>query len=365
MRDAQDLSYATNADVAGIATSGGDDEGLPDGFVPLQVKRVIHETRDAISIVLAVPAAQAAQFDYRAGQFLTVLVCVDGRQHQRCYSMSSSPAAADDLRITVKRDGDGVVSNWINDTAAPGQTLYATPPRGRFVLEDTDRELIAFAGGSGITPVFSLLRSALIAATRPVRLFYANRNRESVIFDAALTALQERYPQRLTVHHHLDDVRGIVTPAEIESFLTDATHADVYICGPGPFMDAVNNTVRLRGLPAERVHLEHFNASSISHAAAEVSDDVLTQEVTFELDRRTTTVAYSAGDTLLQTARMAGLRAPSSCEVGSCGTCMARLTDGSARMLNNDALEDDELKDGWVLTCQALPTARTVRVVYE
>jgi ferredoxin len=92
---------------------------------------------------------------------------------------------------------------------------------------------------------------------------------------------------------------------------------------------------------------------------------VVTEEVTVELDGRTTTVAYSPGDTLLQTGRMAGLSPPSSCEVGNCGTCMARLTEGSARMLNNDALEDDEVEEGWVLTCQALPTSRTVRVVYE
>ena len=363
MHEAQGLSYATAVT--------GDAQWLPDRFVPLRVKRVIPETRDAISIILDVPSSKVGEFDYRAGQFLTVLVCIDGQQHQRCYSMSSSPTAEEDLRITVKRDRDGVVSNWINDTAAPGQTVYAAPPRGRFVLQDTDRGLIAFAGGSGITPVYSLLRSALMSSTRATRLFYANRDRQAVIFDAALAALHERYPERLTLRHHLDDVRGMVTPAHIESFLAhadnadDADGADVYICGPGPFMDTVNNTVRLVGVPAERVHLEHFSAPAIPQAAADVSGDEVTEKVTIELDQRATTVAYCAGDTLLQTARMAGLSAPSSCEVGSCGTCMARVTDGCARMLNNDALDDDEVKDGWVLTCQALPTSRTVRVVYE
>src|ERR1700761_8358754 len=104
---------------------------------------------------------------------------------------------------------------------------------------------------------------------------------------------------------------------------------------------------------------------SRSLAASATADDVVTEEVTVELDRRTTVVPYAAGDTLLQTARMAGLQPPSSCEIGSCGTCMARLTEGSARMLNNDALEDDEVAEGWVLTCQALPTSRCVRVFYE
>ncbi len=158
--------------------------------MPLRVKDVVRETHDAISIVLDVPESSSRHFGYQAGQFLTLLVCVDGRQHRRCYSMSSSPAAGEDLRITVKRDRDGVVSNWLNDTAAPGNEIHALPPEGRFVLKDTDRDVVAFAGGSGITPVFSLLRSALISSTRSTRLFYANRDRDSVIFDEALAVLE-------------------------------------------------------------------------------------------------------------------------------------------------------------------------------
>jgi ferredoxin-NADP reductase len=345
---------------AGPATDTG------HSFVPLQVKRVVRETHDAISIVLDVPESRSQQFRYQAGQHLTLLVDVNGQQHQRCYSMSSSPAAGEDLRITVKRDRDGVVSNWLNDTVAPGVEVHAAPPRGRFVLQDTDRTLIAFAGGSGITPVFSLLRSALSGTARDVRLFYANRHRDSVIFDAELVALSDGQPARFTLHQHLDDDSGIVTSDLVASFVADVADADFYICGPGPFMDTVETALRNLHVPAERVHLERFEASPTPLPPPPADPgDVVTEEVTIELDRRTTTVAYSAGDTLLQTARMAGLSAPSSCEVGSCGTCMARLTKGCARMLNNDALEDDEVEDGWVLTCQALPTTRTVRVVYE
>jgi 3-ketosteroid 9alpha-monooxygenase subunit B len=257
------------------------------------------------------------------------------------------------------------VSNWLNDSAAPGQTIHAAPPRGRFVLNETDRPLIAFAGGSGITPVFSLLRSALASTTRDTRLFYANRNRDSVIFDAALAELRDRHLGRFAVQHHLDEASGIVTPAQVETFIAHAGDADYYICGPGPFMDTVETTLRAAAVPAERVHLERFSAAPTPLALTIDPGGVVTEEVIIELDRCTTTVTYCPGDTLLQTARMAGLRAPSSCETGSCGTCMARLTEGSARMLNNDALEDDEVEEGWVLTCQSLPTSRTVRVVYE
>jgi ferredoxin-NADP reductase len=338
------------------------------GFVPLRVNRVVRETSDAISIVLDVPESSVRHFGYQAGQFLTLLVCVNGREHRRCYSMSSAPTAGEDLRITVKRDRDGVVSNWLNDTAAPGNEIHALPPEGRFVLKDTDRELVAFAGGSGITPVFSLLRSALESTTRRTRLFYANRGRDSVIFDEPLASLKDLHSNRFLLQHHLDDESGFVTPAQIEAFIAHAKNADAaeyYICGPGPFMEIVQATLRTAGLPTDRVHLEHFEVAELPVGPSADGDEAVTEEVTIELEKRKITVPYLPGDTLLQTARMAGLSAPSSCEIGSCGTCMARLTQGSVRMINNDALEDDEVADGWVLTCQAVPTSRTVRVVYE
>jgi 3-ketosteroid 9alpha-monooxygenase subunit B len=127
----------------------------------------------------------------------------------------------------------------------------------------------------------------------------------------------------------------------------------------------VQTTLRSAGVPSDRVHLEHFEVAEILAEPPVAPGEVVTEEVTIELDGRKTAAVYSRGDTLLQTARLAGLRAPSSCEVGSCGTCMARIVQGSARMLNNDALEDDEVEEGWVLTCQALPTSREVRVIYE
>ena len=232
-------------------------------------------------------------------------------------------------------------------------------------MKDTDRELVAFAGGSGITPVFSLLRSALESTTRGARLFYANRGRDSVIFDEPLASLKDLHSDRFALQHHLDDESGFVTPAQVEAFITHAKDAEYYICGPGPFMDIVQATLRTAGVPTDRVHLEHFEVAELPVGPSADSDEAVTEEVTIELEKRKITVPYSQGDTLLQTARMAGLSAPSSCEIGSCGTCMARLTQGSARMINNDALEDDEVADGWVLTCQAVPTSRTVRVVYE
>ncbi|MGV0744046.1 2Fe-2S iron-sulfur cluster-binding protein [Mycolicibacterium sp. XJ870] len=330
-----------------------------EGFVPLRVKQVVRETSDAVSLAFDYPGAE---FSYLSGQFLTLQVHVDGQEHRRCYSMSSAPGLDDDLRITVKRDRDGVVSNWLNNTVAPGDTLHAAPPQGRFVMCDQERDLVAFAGGSGITPVYSLLRSTLETTGRGARLFYANRSRDSIIFAETLGALEQRHTGRFHLRHHIDDEDGIVTTAQIEAFAGEVSDCDVYVCGPGPFMDTVEKAVLSSGFSTDRLHLERF---TVDTAPAQDPGSTVTEEVTIELDRRTLTVAYRPGNTLLQTARMGGLRAPSSCETGSCGTCIAQVTEGSARMLNNDALDEDEVADGWVVTCQAVPTSRTIKVVYE
>lgn len=340
----------------------GDNNGA-DGFAPLRIKRVVRETSDAVSLVLDVPDHCSARFRYQAGQFLTLRVNVAGQDLRRCYSMSSAPVE-DELRITVKRDPGGVVSNWLNDAATEGVEIHAAPPEGRFCLRDNGDEIVAFVGGSGITPIMSLVRTALDGSSRRIRLFYANRNRDSVIFDEALARLAEKHGDRLAVAHHIDDDNGVVTPEAVRTFIEDAGAADYYICGPHPFMDTVEAVVRESGVPSARVHLERFTVDPVP-VDVDNSLTETTETVVIELDGKKATADYRPGNTLLQTARMSGLRAPSSCETGSCGTCMARIVTGSARMLNNDALDDDEVAEGWVLTCQSLPTSPTVHVVYE
>src|SRR4051794_20775163 len=213
-----------------------------DGFAPLRIKRVVRETADAVSLVLDVPERCSSKFRYQAGQFLTLRVNVGGQELRRCYSMSSAPVE-DDLQITIKRDPGGVVSNWLNDTAAEGGEIQAAPPEGRFVLRDTSEEIVAFAGGSGITPIMSLVRTALASSSQRVRVFYANRSHDSVIFADALARLVDNHADRLVVKHHIDEHCGVVTSSAIESFIAGASAADYYICGPGPFMDTVEAAV--------------------------------------------------------------------------------------------------------------------------
>ncbi|HVM66421.1 MAG TPA: iron-sulfur cluster-binding domain-containing protein, partial [Acidimicrobiales bacterium] len=270
--------------------------------------------------------------------------------------------------------------------------IEVTCPAGVFCLRP-DRDLVAFAGGSGITPVFSLLKAALVTTPRRAHLLYANRDGASVIFRGALDGLATRYATRLRVAHHFDAEAGFVSVEEVRAVLAGTEDAECYLCGPQPFMDLVEGVLLNEGVPPERVHMERFTppddapvpgaavaapAPSAAGAApvpgaagaAPVPGAPLVPgaaqgtQVSIELDGRTGTVSHRAGTTVLQAARQLGLSPPFSCESGNCATCMARLVEGSVAMRANNALTEEEVAEGWVLTCQAVPTSSSVRVVY-
>jgi 3-ketosteroid 9alpha-monooxygenase subunit B len=337
------------------------DAAAPRGrFHPLRVRRVVRETQQARSLVFEVPAQLATAFAYEAGQFITIRVVLDGETHLRSYSMSSSPATDSELRVTVKRVPGGPVSNWLNDSVAEGDLLQVSPPGGSFVLGNGGRDIVAFAAGSGITPVFSILKTVLVATGRRARLLYANRDRASAIFGDELDALAARYPGRLAVEHHEDAARGFIGRDEVTRIARAAGEAAYYICGPEDFMDTVEAGLRDLRVDPSLVHVERFTPAEAPSQAGPMDGTV-----TVRLGGKTAQVAHRRGSTLLQAARFAGLRAPSSCEAGTCATCMARLVRGRAAMRNNEALSDDEIAEGWVLTCQAVPVTPDVEVVYE
>lgn len=332
-------------------------------FHRLRVGRVVPETVDARSFVLEVPDVLGQDFAYRAGQFCTFRFEVDGRTLFRCYSMSSSPEVDGELQVTVKRVPGGAVSNWMIDNLGPGATVEVTPPAGVFCLSDGPGDVVAYAGGSGITPVFSVVKTALATTTRRVRVLYANRDPESVIFHEDLDRLAASHPGRLEVVHHLDTHQGLVTVEEAGGFAGEVARAEYFLCGPQPFMDLVAAALDRRGVAPEAVHLERFDPL-VPVETEKVPDDAATGvEVTIRLDGSTKVATHRPGTTLLQTARQAGLSPPYSCEAGNCATCMAKLVEGRATMRANNALTEEEVAEGWVLTCQAVP-ASTVEVVY-
>ena len=334
----------------------------------LRVARVAPETHDAMSIVLDVPAPLAESFHYRAGQFLSFKVPVGGRVLVRSYSLSSSPEVDAEHKVTVKRVDDGRVSNWMNDRVRAGSTLLVVPPAGLFVLDPrSERDLVLWSGGSGITPCISILKTALTSTRRRLLLFYANRDERSIIFRDELAALCARHPDRLRVVHSLDDVNGFVTRAEVARQMAGNLDRDCYLCGPTAFMDTVEHALRELGVARERIHIERF-LSPVDHSgepAAPAPDAAAAPtSIAIQLDGRVHDVPYQAGQRVLEAARRAGLEPPFSCEEGYCSCCMARLVSGQVRMAVNDCLTPDLLAEGWVLTCQAQCVVGPVRLEY-
>ncbi|MGA9489363.1 MAG: ferredoxin--NADP reductase [Mycobacterium sp.] len=327
-------------------------------FHQATVSRIIKETADSRTYVLT-PEEQP--FSYRAGQFCTFRVSVGGEELYRSYSMSSAPETDTEVMTTVKRVVGGKVSNWIVDNVVEGDQLTMTRAAGTFVLTPNSAPLLAFAGGSGVTPILSLIKTALATTDRAVRILSADRDRASVIFEATIDDLAAQYPSRLTVERHIDAEHGLVDSAAVERFVGTDTDADCYVCGPEGFMTVV------RGSLPDTAHVlvEDFDASPPAKAPAADDGADTSGTVTIRLERKKVSVPRVAGETLLESARRAGLSPPFSCEAGNCGTCMAKLVDGAATMRTNDVLEDDEIADGYILTCQAVPDTPSITVLYE
>jgi 3-ketosteroid 9alpha-monooxygenase subunit B len=336
---------------------------------PLRVARVIDETHDARSFVFEVPPELAARFRYRAGQFLSFKVPHAGKVLTRSYSLSSSPDCEREHKITVKRVDGGRVSQWMNDDVKPGDTLWVTPPAGLFVLNDKRRRIVFFAGGSGITPVISLVKTALATTDRRLELVYANRDARSIIFEAELDALRCGSGGRLTVVHSLDDRDGLLDVDRVKRLVVDASEADFYLCGPGAFMDTVERALAALHVPSEQVHIERFVSPAdpddvVREATLAVPDEGVPDSITIVLDGEAREVPYRPGERVLEAARRAGLDPPFSCEEGYCSCCMAKLTRGRVKMVANDCLTPDLLAEGWVLTCQSQCVSKHVRIEY-
>lgn len=340
----------------------------------LVVRRTVSETADTRTLEFDVPDHLADQFRYRAGQFCTIKIRPGtDREVYRCYSMSTAPAVDQHLAVTVKRVPGGIGSNWLHDHVSEGDQLEVMPPSGTFCIGDTDRPVIAFCGGSGVTPVISIVKQLLATSERTMRVLYANRDADSVIFRAEFDRLESEHPDRLEVRHHLDSRSGYLAADDIVSFVGDQQNADIYICGPTPFMDVVESALSIVGVPPSQVSIERFvNSTAVGEptgaadAPAPAGEGSTADDATLTIviRKKTRTFDYVAGDTILEAARREGLNPPYSCELGNCASCMAFMKEGRADMRANNALMPDEVEEGWVLTCQAIPRGDAV-VHYE
>jgi ring-1,2-phenylacetyl-CoA epoxidase subunit PaaE len=353
-------------------------------FHRLRVAEVIDETADARSIRFEVPEELRETYRFRPGQHLTLRAEIGGEDVRRNYSLCVAPEDGE-LKVTVKRIAGGLFSNWANDNLRPGVELDVMPPHGSFTWDfdaAASNHYVGFAGGSGITPVMSLLRTALLAEPRSrFTLIYGNRDSQSVIFLEELARLKNRFMGRLEVHHFLaeemEDIElfnGMLDRAkcdEVLSRLVDAQGAaGFFICGPGPMMDAAEEALLAAGVAREKIHLERFTAGRPPEAlqaqleALSREAEGLTMMVT--LDGRKRRVAFDAeAGNILDSARKSGLPAPFACKAGVCATCRARIVVGEVEMAARYGLTDDEVAAGYVLTCQSVPKGEGVEVDYD
>lgn len=339
----------------------------------LTIADVIEETADSRSIVFEIPAGSEEDFRYTPGQFLTLRIPSERTGSvARCYSLSSSPTEDSQLQVTVKRTVDGYGSNWLCDNAAADMRLHVLAPSGIFTPKDLDQDFILLAAGSGVTPIMSILKSALAQGTGHIVMIYANRDEKSVIFKDELQTLQAENPDRLTVIHWLESVSGIPSPEMIGNLLQPvATKRHSYICGPAPFMETVKDGLRRSGADMHLIHTEVFSSIDGDPFAEIVIDDSPSDDghgpatAIVELDDEIHEVTWPRHTPLLDVLLSKGIKAPFSCRKGECSACACILKSGEVEMIHNGILDPEEVDEGFVLSCQLLPKTDRVEVSYS
>ena len=386
---------------------------MSNRYRELKVKEVIRETPDAISIVFEKPAER---MPYQAGQFLTLITTVEGKKQRRSYSLSSCPFLDMNPTVTVKRVAGGVMSNYLNENLKAGDTLEIMEPMGNFtttLVGTEERHLIMFGGGSGITPLMSIMKSVLYAEPKTkVSLIYANRDKDSIIFKKQIEAMQEKYDKTFRVVHLLEEpaaefssLSGRIEAERVSELLAElpqhpAEDSEYFLCGPTGMMKNVMEGLKKLDINPSRIHKESFVAGVTAPAPdggqevipppqdSEVSEQVAEKEAeasnspagppgAFETsgaqvtERQEVTVVYEGEEytftvepdnSILHTALALDIDLPYSCQSGICTACMGKCTSGKVKLDEEDTLTDGELKDGYVLTCVGHPLTPGVRI---
>lgn len=330
----------------------------PGGFTQVPVIGVFPETPDITTFRMARPEG----FDFKAGQFTSVRLKIDGRPVVRCYSISSAPEAGGYFEISVKRQG--LMSGTLHASIRPGSMVSVMPPSGGFTYPDEDdRPLGLLAGGVGITPLMSMLRHATAAdPTRPITLLYSTNTHSDIAFRDELRLLAHRHPQtRIVITNtrgpHADDCRsGRIDAAMITENVDDVRNTVFMICGPGPMIDGMKECLRGLGVPDDQIRSEAFEAAVASTVPIEdpgaTTVDVPAETFQLRLLHSNATIQVGADETLLDACESAGVELPFACRAGVCGTCRSRVIDGTVRC-DSDLLDDREREEGYTLPCVA------------
>ncbi|PSR06475.1 MAG: hypothetical protein BRD49_00285 [Bacteroidetes bacterium SW_10_40_5] len=359
-------------------------------FYNLTVKEVRKQTEDAVAITFDIPEDLKSTFSYKHGQYITLKLDVNGQSYRRPYSICSNPYVDDGIQVASKRVEKGVVSNYLNDYVKEGDEIGVFPPMGKFTTPldpEQQKTYILFAGGSGITPMMSIIRTVLNQEPKSmIMLLYGNDDQASIIFDEDLNQLQELYGERLKIFHSLkyppedwEGDTGILSKDKILEFLdrysiSKDDNIEYFICGPGGMIEGAKQSLEERFVPDERIHIEYFTAPlpDLEEAEKEMKgngessgEDFEVAEVTILLDDEEHTIHVKPDQKILEVAIEEDLDPPFACQMGICTTCMAYLHEGKVEMEENEGLTDQDVEDGYILTCQSHPRTPKVKVEYE
>lgn len=349
-------------------------------FNSLKVKEIRRETPDAVSVAFDVPAILQIPYQYKQGQYITLKLKINGEELRRSYSLCSSPHSETEWRVAIKEVNGGKVSTYINRELKVGDVLEVMTPMGSFYTPlngGAKKNYVLFAGGSGITPMLSILKSTLyVEKQSSITLIYANRNEDSTLFKAELDALASAHSQLKVVYVFdapatpLNALQtGMITPEKARALIENfgGVNADEYfICGPGPMMENVKTTFENLNIAKEKIHIEYFSAVLDAVNTAETIGAAVTSKITvIQYGIETELTLNTKGYSILDAAIEAGVDAPFSCKGAVCCTCRAKIIEGRVKMDANFALTDSEVEQGYVLTCQAHPLTEKVVVDFD
>ncbi|HSB92045.1 MAG TPA: 1,2-phenylacetyl-CoA epoxidase subunit PaaE [Flavitalea sp.] len=352
-------------------------------FHPLKIRDVRRETAECVSISFEIPDELESAFKFVQGQNITVRTMNGAEEIRRSYSICSSPLDKE-LRIAVKEVPNGIFSSYANQRLQPGDILEVMPPSGKFYVDidpGSQANYLGIAAGSGITPLLSIIATTLaLQKNSHFTLLYGNRSRSSIIFREQLQALKNRYIDRFSIIYVFSREQ-VESPTnqgrldvdkcrEFDNKLVQFNAMDhVFLCGPLPMIESITSWLKESGIPGDRIHFELFNAPLVVKNQ-ELNRDHrgLNQQTDVTLTLDGTTRKFSMdwyGESVLDAALATGAELPFACKGGVCATCKARLLEGEVEMVSNYALEHDELKAGFILTCQSHPRSAAIRVDFD
>lgn len=346
-------------------------------FHKLSIKNIKKEANKAISIAFNVPSNLKDVFTFKSGQYITLKATVNGNEVRRDYSICASPKSGE-LQVAVKEVKDGTFSAYANNNLKVGDSIDVAPPKGRFIFEPNDsktKNIAAFAAGSGITPILSIIKCALEEEVySKVILVYGNKSTEDSMFLNELLELQHAYKDRFSIQFVFsqqdkdDSIFGRIEKSTVNYvMLNKHKHIEVdafYLCGPEAMIHTVKDVLTDNGIDANRIHFELFKAAKPTDIEEPLTSTGKTT-ATITVDDETTTIEMSQKQTILEAALDEDIDAPYSCQGGICSSCLARLKEGEVTMRQNNILTEKEVASGLILTCQAHPTTDTIVVDYD